>query len=407
MTPAPTATTPSHDDDRRLPLFAVAAPGLEPLVAAELADLGITAAIERGGAAWDGTLAELYAANLHLRTASRILARIGQFRARTFPELERYAARLPWSDFIARGRAVQLRVSCHKSKLYHEKAVAERVRGAIEGAVGALESAPGGRVAVPGTRDEDDDGEDAQLVVVRFHYDRCTISVDSSGALLHRRGYREELARAPLRETLAAALIMASGWPGDAPLVDPFCGSGTIPIEAALIARRIAPGLANPTGAPRAFAFQEWPGYDAALWDDIVARARAQIRPAASTPILGSDRDAGAIAAATANARRAGVLTDLDLAVRPLSALEPPPGAGWLVTNPPYGVRVGERAPLRNLYAALGKLARQRLRGWHLTLLSADRRLERQVRIPFEPVLETRNGGIAVRVVHGVVGEET
>jgi putative N6-adenine-specific DNA methylase len=112
----------------------------------------------------------------------------------------------------------------------------------------------------------------------------------------------------------------------------------------------------------------------------------------------------GAIAAATANAERAGVLADLQLEVQPLSALEPPTGKGWLVSNPPYGQRVGERAPLRDLYATLGKVARERLQGWHLTLLSADRALERQVRVPFEAVLETRNGGIAVRVVRGEVG---
>jgi putative N6-adenine-specific DNA methylase len=374
------------------------------LVTAELAGLGITATTERGGAAWDGNLADLYTANLRLRTASRVLARVGQFRARTFPELERYAARLPWTEFIAPGRTVQLRVSCHKSRLYHEKAVAERVRGAIEKAVGPLDTAPGGRVAAPGTRDEEDDGEDAQLIVVRFHYDRCTISVDSSGALLHRRGYRQELARAPLRETIAAALLLCSRWPGDAPLVDPFCGSGTIPIEAALIARKIAPGLAHPPEEPRRYAFQEWPGYNAALWTELVAHARAEVRPAAGAPILASDRDAGAIAAATANAARAGVLADLDLAVRPLSALESPAGPGWIVTNPPYGVRVGERAPLRDLYAAIGKVARQHLQGWHLTFLSADRHLERQVGIPLESVLETRNGGIAVRVMQGEVG---
>ncbi len=426
---SPAAHDTSSSRAPRLPLFAVAAPGLESLVAEELAALGITATAERGGVAWDGTLAELYTANLWLRTASRIIARVGQFRARTFPELERYAGRLPWGEFIAPGRAVQLRVSCHKSRLYHEKAIAERVRGAIERAVGPLGSTgdTGGGAGPHGTstvgtatgaprtdrhgavagapEERDDDGADTQLVVVRFHYDRCTISVDSSGALLHRRGYRQELARAPLRETLAAALIVASGWRGDAPLIDPFCGSGTIPIEAALIARGIAPGLAHPPGEPRRYAFQEWHGYDAGLWADLIARARAAARPEAGITILGSDRDAGAIAATTANAERAGVLTDLQLEVRPLSALEPPAGAGWLVTNPPYGVRVGERAPLRDLYAALGKLARQRLRGWHLTLLSADRQLEKQVGVPFETVLETRNGGIAVRVVTGRVDE--
>jgi putative N6-adenine-specific DNA methylase len=128
------------------------------------------------------------------------------------------------------------------------------------------------------------------------------------------------------------------------------------------------------------------------------------VRPAAGIPIFGADRDAGAIAAATANAERAGVLADLQLEVQPLSALEPPAGTGWLVTNPPYGLRVGERAPLRDLYATLGKIARERLRGWWLTLLSAEPRLERQVRVPFEVVLETRNGGIPVRVIRGEVG---
>src|SRR5690606_22474903 len=151
---------------------------------------------------------------------------------RTFLELERHAGRLPWSEFITPGRAVQLRVSCHKSRLYHERAVAERVLRAIERVAGPLAATTGDGTAAPGPRTEEDDGARAQLVVVRFHYDRCTISIDSSGALLHRRGYRQELARAPLRETLAAALLLASGWPGDAPLVDPFCGSGTIPIEA-------------------------------------------------------------------------------------------------------------------------------------------------------------------------------
>jgi len=419
-------TTPSATTG--LPLFAVAAPGLEPIVAAELAGLGIAPRIERGGVAWDGTLAELYGANLRLRTASRIIMRLGQFRARTFPELERYSRRLPWADYITPDRPVQLRVSCHKSRLYHEKAVAERIQRAIAEVVGATNdstpnhdtapgstrgkhhgghgaatiTAPGKPNQAPPTADPEDDGAHAQLVVVRFHYDRCTISLDTSGALLHRRGYRQELARAPLRETLAAALIIASGWDGDTPLVDPFCGSGTIPIEAALIARRIAPGLAHPPDSPRGYAFQEWPGYDPELWNTIVARAQAEIRPA-TAPILGADRDRGAIAAATANAQRAGVLADIEFANQPLSALQPPPEAGWLVTNPPYGVRIGERAPLRDLYATLGKIARQRLPHWHIALLSADPRLEHQLRIPLEHPIATRNGGIPVRIAVGSV----
>lgn len=379
-------------------LFAVAAPGIEPLVAAELRELGIEATPEPGGAAWRGTAEELYRANLHLRTAARVLVRVGEFRARTFFELERHAAKLPWEHFVRPGSAVEMRVSCRKSKLYHEGAVAERLLRAVVERAGPLAEARAAR----GEEGEDDEaGGTAQRFVVRFLHDRCTVSADSSGERLDRRGYRQALSRAPLRETLAAALLQASGWRTEAPLLDPMCGSGTIAIEAALRARRIAPGLANEALSPRAYAFEHWPGFDAALWHAEVERARARVLPAAPAAIHASDRDAGAIAAAEANAARAGVAADIRFAERALSAAEVPEGTGWLVTNPPYGVRVGEERALRSLYAALGRFARERLAGWTLALLSAERRLEAQVGIPLEEVLRTRNGGIAVRVVVG------
>src|SRR5690606_21549021 len=144
--------------------------------------------------------------------------------------------------------------------------------------------------------------DEGQLVVVRFLRDECLVSADASGALLHRRGYRRAVAKAPLRETLAAAMLTAVGWDGSVPLVDPFCGSGTIPIEAALIARRIAPGIASAELAPRAFAFERWPSFEAGTWSEVVVSARAEVRDATRHPIRGSDRDAGAIAAARANA---------------------------------------------------------------------------------------------------------
>ncbi|CAN5884916.1 RNA methyltransferase [soil metagenome] len=385
-----------------LSLFAVTAPGLEALCAAELQELGISAAVEPGGVAWEGTPEQLYAANLRLRTASRVLLRIGEFRARTFFELERHAGRVPWERFVGAGRPVRLRVTSRKSKLYHQGAIAERLAAAVEKQTGA----PGEVGAGKGSEAEDegaDEGADAQLFVVRFLYDRCTVSADASGALLHQRGYRQAVAKAPLRETLAAAMLLGSGWRAQAPLLDPMCGSGTLAIEGALLARRIAPGLANRARVPRHFAFQEWPEFDAALWQRVVERAAGEILPVAAVPIHASDRDAGAIEAARGNADRAGVLSDLTLEVRALSAIEPPSGPGWLVTNPPYGLRVGEHAPLRNLYASLGKVARQKLPGWRVALLSADRRLEGQTRIPFAEVLSTRNGGIPVRLVVGQV----
>ncbi len=381
-----------------LSIFAATAPGLEPLAAAELRALGIQGAPEQGGVAWSGTAEELYAANLWLRTASRVTVGAAEFRARTFFELERHARKIPWERWVGKGRAVRLRVTSRKSKLYHEGAIAERVLDAIERRVGSL---AGAEVA----RDDegDDDASDAQLFVVRFVRDACIVRADSSGALLHLRGYRQALARAPLRETLAAASLLGSRWPGDAPLLDPMCGSGTIPIEAALMARGIAPGLANADREPRRFAFQEWPDADPAAWSRVVERARDAIRPAAPAPIQGSDRDAGAIEAATSNAARAGVLDDLALAVAPVSAIDPPAGRGWIVTNPPYGVRVGETEALRNLYAALGHAARQRAPGWTLALLSAEARLDAQVDVPFADAFQTRNGGIPVHLAVGTV----
>jgi putative N6-adenine-specific DNA methylase len=381
----------------RLPLFAITAPGLEPLAAAELREMGVSGAAEAGGVAWEGTAEQLYDANLRLRTASRLLVRVGEFRARTFFELERHARRLAWERFIAPGREVRLRVTCRKSRLYHEGAVAQRFHEAIEHRTGsrAAEAAMDA-----GAAEEAQEGAEAQLFIIRFLHDRCTVSADASGALLHQRGYRQALSKAPLRETLAAALLLASGWRGQAPLVDPLCGSGTIAIEAALLARNIAPGLADPERAgTRHYAFKEWPDFEPEPWERIVARARAECLPAADVAIHASDRDAGAIETARANAERAGVLEDLVLSVQPISALAAIPGPGWLVSNPPYGVRVGDSQALRNLYATLGKVARERLPEWTLAILSADRRLEAQLGLRFSEFLKTSNGGIPVRLV--------
>ncbi len=388
--------------------FAVCALGLDELLAAELRSLGIdadSAAEEPGGVAFDATAAALYRANLHLRTASRVLVRLGQFHVRALGELERRAKELPWERFMGPGRSVRIRVTCRKSRLYHTGAVGERIANALTARSGGLTDASttGNAVAVHAHHadappdDDDVDDDESQLVVVRVFHDRCTISIDSSGALLHRRGYRLATAKAPLRETLAAALLLASGWDVRAPLVDPMCGSGTIAIEGALLARRIAPGLR------RSFAFVEWPEFDGALWESVLDEARSLVRPRAPAAIQASDRDAGAIEAALANAHRAGVAADIELTHRALSAIEPPPGPGWVVTNPPYGARVGERDRLRNLYSQLGKVLRAKCAGWTVALLSADSRLDSRLGLPLETRVRTRNGGIAVRVAMGVV----
>jgi putative N6-adenine-specific DNA methylase len=396
-------------------LYAVTAPGLEAICLAELSLLGIAGVVEDGGVAWRGGLEQLYRANLASRTASRILARAGQFRARTFAELERHGARLPWTRYLQPGTTASLRVTCRKSRLYHEGAVAERLaRVLLDAGVSVVEAkaADTDEAQAAGTAGEAgaaDTGEAktagtgeagaAQLLVVRMFRDVCTISVDASGELLHQRGYRQALGRAPLRETIAAAMLLRSGWVGEQPLVDPMCGSGTIAIEAALLARRIPPGLASPGYQARTYAFERWPAFDDVLWARTVQAARARIRPTAAATIVAADRHGGAITATAANAERAGVAVDITLLHQPLSALAPPAGPGHLVTNPPYGVRVGESRELGALYAALGTVARSRLHGWHVSLLSADDRLAAATALPLQELLTTRNGGIPVRLL--------
>ena len=371
----------------RYDAFVITAPGLEPLAVAELEALGASdARVSEGGATYSATRRSLYEANLHLRTASRIVVRAAEFGARSFHELERLARTVPWEAFIAPNLGVALRVTCRKSRLYHSDAVAERVAGAITSRFASV------RI---GSDDGDESETDSQLILVRFFHDRCTISIDSSGPLLHRRGYRQATAKAPMRETLAAATLIVSGWRGDAPLLDPMCGSGTIPIEGAMIARRIPPGLG------RAFAFERWPDFEVTTWRSVVDAAQSSIRPSSPAKIMGSDRDPGAVQAATENASRAGVAEDVELSVRSLSAIDPPAETGWLVSNAPYGVRVGERDRLRNLYAQLGNVIRARCPGWHVALVTADLAMERQLRLPLAPVLRTSNGGIKVRVIAG------
>ncbi len=398
--------------------FAIAAPGLEPVVARELAAIGAALGVSAvkevpGGVEFAAGAEGLAAAQLRLRAASRVVVRIASFRATAFHELERAARQVEWARFLAAGAAFRLRVTCRKSRLYHSDAVAERVAGAITRAIKRAEwvQAKDRNDDADETLPEDGGAEPSdavstragtpprapaappQLFIVRLDHDRCTISADASGELLHRRGYRLAVARAPLRETLAAAMVLAAEWDPATPLVDPMCGSGTIAIEAAMLARRIAPGLG------RAFAAERWPETPDGTWRRAREQARTEIVPRAAAPIVGADRDEGAIAAARANAERTGVAGDIEFRVAALSALEPPAGRGLLIANPPYGIRVGETKPLRDLFARLGQVARERCDGWRVALLSADAALDAQVRLPFSVRFTSKNGGIPVRFV--------
>ena len=377
----------TSNQPNRLSAFAVTAPGIETICAAELRAIGIDAAVEEGGVSWTGGLESVARANLWSRTASRVLVRLAEFKATAFFELELHAKRIPWDQCVGKGVPVAFRVTCRKSKLYHSNAVAERLAQSVQRRI------PGVAMSSDAGSDESPASSDTQLFVVRVFRDVCTISADSSGALLHFRGYRQALAKAPLRETLAAAMLLAAEWRGDTALADPMCGSGTIPIEAALIARRIAPGRS------RRFAFQRWPAAKPALWSTLLEEARAGELPRSPVSIVGADRDAGAIDAARANAERAGVSGDVTFIQQPISALRLDAPKSAVITNPPYGVRVGETPDLKNLYAQIGNVLRTQPADWMLGMLSADANLERHVRLTLEERFRTKNGGIPVRFV--------
>jgi putative N6-adenine-specific DNA methylase len=346
-------------------LFAACAPGLEEVLSRELEALGIARRhVVPGGVEWRGSLAEAARANLWLRTATRILLRIGAFDAPGRRELAARAARLPIDAFARPDDALLIHATSAKSRLYHTGLIREVVHAALARPAATEDSA-------------------GLHLFVRFERDRCTFSVDTSGVMLHKRGYREETARAPMRETLAAGLLLLCGYDGTEAFTDPMCGSGTIAIEAAWIATRRAPGL------ERTFAFESFPSFDAAVLTALKQEARSRIAPARAA-IEASDIHAGALGAAKRNSEKAGTafvrFDRVDAAVRGAPAEH-----GLLVTNPPYGRRVGSGEELGALERALGGA----FAGWRAGILlprttrwRVPRRIVRQHRL--------ENGGIPV-----------
>jgi putative N6-adenine-specific DNA methylase len=380
----------------KLDIFVICAPGLEVMTGAEMLRLGIKPEkVEAGGISCRGSIQDVMRLNLWLRAASRVVVRVASFHASTFHELERRARKIEWNRFLDAGTAVGFRVTCRKSKLYHSDAVAERFTKALS------EQIKGVRVEAAQEADDDESAPATQQFIVRVFRDDVTVSIDSSGDLLHRRGYRLATAKAPIRESLAAAMLLGAEWSGLNPLLDPLCGSGTLAIEGAMIARQMAPGLG------REFAFMKWRGFERRGWEIIRADAEKKVLPKAPSRILASDRDEGAVKAARENAKRAGVEGDIEISRKSMteavSAAAEVEGNGLVATNPPYGKRVGEGADPRDLYASLGKSVKASLPGWALVVVSNEDRLISQLRLPVELLFSSSNGGIPVRVVKGTV----
>lgn len=376
-------------------------PGLEAALHQELAALGVRPKPAGPGTVeFSATPRQLYAANVWLRTASRVVVRVAIFRSTAFAHFQERANQIDWSPWLADGMAPSFRVSSNDSKLYHTKGIAQRLHQVV------------GR---PST------GEPEQLFVVRIERNTVTISVDASGEGLHHRPWRTELGAAPLRTTMASALLMLTGWdPTSAALIDPFCGSGTIPIEAALMARNLPPGGTRP------FAFQHWPSFETGSWASVngqIAAASAVASSASDNPppvgstsetrdsvtpavgnattgdarIFASDRDEVAVNMARANAERAGVADDIVFTQQVVSHLGARPGPGLVATNPPYGRRLGD-AKLQGLYRRLGAVVRERFADWDLALISAEAKLASATDGRLKTVARFGHGGVPVRI---------
>jgi putative N6-adenine-specific DNA methylase len=359
--PRRAATRASRPPSETLRWFAVASPGLEGPLRAELALLpGISDALAvEGGVDFSGPLAAGMAANQWSRIATRVVVRVGEVKARDFAPLRRSLAKFSWRSFVPVGRALRIDVSTGHCRLYHTGALADTVALAVEDCVGKL---PARDKSAEGSPISEDDF--STRILLRGQDDRFVASVDSSGALLHRRGWRLEAGAAPLRETLAAGILALCEYDPARPLVDPMCGSGTIAIEAAARARGLAPG------AGRAFAFERWPSHDEAIWQKVRSSVGKETLPAG--PIFASDRDARAVEMARRNAARAGVEGDLRFAVAAFGDGEIPDPPGLVVINPPYGRRLGQRPQALCLGRGIGQTLFARYRGWRAAVLCPD-----------------------------------
>lgn len=361
--------------DQEFEIFASAPPGLEPFLLAEVVEAGFAApAAVPGGVVFRGGWADVARANMCLRGAGRVLARIGSFRAMHLAQLDKRSRKFPWGEVLRADVPVRVEVTCRNSKIYHDRAARQRVETAIRETVGAPIEA-----------------EAALRVMVRIEDDLVTVSLDTSGEPLHRRGHKEAVGKAPMRETLAALFLRACGYDGSETVVDPMCGSGTFVLEAAEIATGLWPGRS------RHFAFE-----DLAL--DVPRVGGAEPRP---TPLrfYGSDRDDGAIRSSLANAERAGVAGICQFTRAAVSDLQRPEGApGLVIVNPPYGARIGNRKQLFALYGALGQVMRDRFQGWRFGMVTSDVGLAKATGLALEAGPPVAFGGLSVKLYQARIG---
>jgi putative N6-adenine-specific DNA methylase len=367
-----------------LSCFAAVPRGAEELAAAELSTLGISDAIPgKGGVSFHTDRAGLYRANLWLRTASRVLVQLSVFPCSGPSELYAGVHALEWQELIIPEMTLAVDCSLRDSALTHSGFVALKTKDAV---VDRIREACGRRPNV------DTSSPDVRINV-HLHKNVCTVSLDSSGDSLDRRGYRLERNEAPLRETLAAAVVALTGWDGSIPLADPMCGSGTIPVEAALLAAHIPPGL------KRRFGFESWRDFDSELWQGICSEAESGIRTLPIGLISGYDLDSRALLVAGRNIANAGLAGQIHFFHSALKEFRPEGDTGVVIINPPYGIRLGVDDDLRELYCQIGDVMKKQCRGWTGYVLTGNLELAKYIGLKASRRHVLFNGAIECRLL--------
>ncbi|UCF31088.1 MAG: bifunctional 23S rRNA (guanine(2069)-N(7))-methyltransferase RlmK/23S rRNA (guanine(2445)-N(2))-methyltransferase RlmL [bacterium] len=385
-----------------LRLFATCPKGVNDLLAAEVGAFGGSPTYESAaGVAFTGTLEAAYRACLWSRVASRILLPLAELEVGSADDLYEGGRAFPWEEHFSAGVTMAVDASGRTGPLTHSHYAALKVKDAV---VDRLRDLTGRRPSVDLRRPD-------IRINLRLNRGRGTLSLDLSGESLHQRGYRLDRGEAPLKENLAAAILIRAGWPRVAadggPLVDPMCGSATLPIEAALMAADVAPAIFRTH-----FGFLNWKGHDGRLWERLQeeARSRGQEGMERRRVIVGYDSDRRAVRGALANLARAGLAGRVHVERRDLSSLSPPEGAGGrpglLVANPPYGERLGRADELRGVYAELGDVLRTRFQGWRAAVFTGDPDLGKAMGIRAVKINNLYNGPIRCRLLHFDVREE-
>jgi putative N6-adenine-specific DNA methylase len=366
--------------------FATCARGLEPLLADELRALrALNIDTGRGGVSFAGDLALVYKANLWLRTAVRVLRPVLNSRVESPDELYAAVQSINWSEYMTPDHTLAVDCNVRDSRITHSQYAARRVKDAICDQF----------VARVGRRPSVD--VDRPMVPLNLHVYKndAVLSLDSSWDSLHKRGYRPALTKAPLNEALAAGLILSTGWTGATPLVDPMCGSGSLPIEAVWIALQRPPGLTR-----KHFGFMGWMDFDIALWTAIRDEARSGVLKKLPAFIGGSDVRSDAIEHAQTNARAAGIGNLVSFERMDLKDFRPPDGPpGILICNPPYGERIGEERELRPLYRRMGEVFAERCVGWTCNVFTSNDAPWREIKLKPASITPFWNGKIACRLL--------